>query len=113
MEDAKQNENIENLNVLATLTPSQYWEWRCTIEELTTAKQEAKIAQQKTRILELEIELGRTRHALFQSSVKEALDKAKRVEADYQVFREKLEKEIGCTLKDCVIDEFNYTVKKL
>lgn len=105
-EDIKKEQEVK-------LSSAQYWEWRCTIEELANAKHLLTVACQRQRLLELEAEVAKLKVAANRQSVRDASANKDNIEKDYHSFREKLEKDLGVELKDCVIDEYDYTVKKL
>lgn len=100
-------------SAIAQLSKSDYWEWRCSIEEITSAKYVLSITQQKLKIMELEAEVQKLRAAIFKQSVKSASDNLVRIEKDFQEYRKRLEGNLGISLENCVIDEFDYSIKKL
>jgi hypothetical protein len=106
-------EDLSNLNVVGYLTPAQYWEWRCTLEEMTSARHVFVVTQQKFELMAKDIEIARLKNEVYKTAVQAAKANVDRLEADYQVYRKKLEETLGFTLESCTIDAFNFAVRKL
>ena len=95
------------------LTAAQYWEWRCTSEELKSAKLNEKRVHLEQEIRNKEIEARRLQLALFKETVKASRRAVEIAEAEYEKFRQRLEEELDIDLKDCVIDENTFEVKSV
>lgn len=102
------------MTILGQLTKADYWEWRTTIEEQKTAKLELELATLKLGGMEKDIELSKLKAALYRINVithhKEIL---KLRDDEYNRIKKQLEETIGSELKDCVIDEITYEVKRM
>jgi len=95
------------------MTPAQYWEWRCTIEEVKTAAINEKRVAQHAKILQYEIELNKLKLKLHTKEQEIAKLNRQKCEEDYKSLTSKIESELEVSLKDCVIDEYSYEVKKV
>lgn len=101
------------LKVVARLTPEQYWEWRTTTCELQLAEKELHLATSQSALLAKELETAQLRLSLHRhTAVVKASGKKEEMEAEYQRFRAELEKKIGTSLSNKVIDE-TFAVKEL
>jgi len=108
-EEKKNEQELE----LPKLSPAQYWEWRCSLEEINSAKLMLSATQQKQKIKELEAEVSKLRALLFKKSVDAATGNLKKIQDDFQEYRKKLEAELGMSLESCVVDPVDYSIKKL
>lgn len=108
----KKNDEIK-VEESKRLSPAQYWEWRCTTEELKFAKLNEKRIHLEREIMNKEIENRKLRLALFKESVRAARRSVELAEAEYEKFTQSLEEELDMTFKDCVIDEYTYEIKSL
>lgn len=105
---------LDDINLdVKKLSPSQYWEWRCTIEELKSSDLNFKRVILEQKVKELEIELRKKELAVFKEVIINASNEKDNLKKEYDVFKEKLEKEIGCSLSNCVIDDITYEIKKI
>lgn len=92
------------------LSPGQYWEWRCTLEELKSAKLNEKRVHLEREIMNKEIENRKLKLAMFKEILGTARKSVEAAELENEKFRERLEADLGIDLKDCVIDEVTYEV---
>lgn len=101
------------LKVVARLTPEQYWEWRTTTAEMNLADREMDVAAAQATILAKEAEIAKLRMSLHGNTAMPKA-KAKKEEAtkEYHDFRLALEKKLGVSMADKVIDE-TFAVKDL
>lgn len=95
------------------LTPGQYWEWRCTIEEMKTAKLYLQLMEAKKSLIQRDIKI-----LDYEGKLKlQTVNAAKQAEADakkeYERFKGELESSLGMSFENCVIDDVTYEVKKL
>ena len=60
-----------------------------------------------------EIENKKLKLALFKKTLSSASDAVKAAEKEYGEMKERIEKEIGMSLNNCVISDMTYEVKKL
>ena len=100
-------------NAVAQLSKADYWEWRCSLEEITSAKHLLSLTQQRMKTMELEAEIQKLRILVFKNNLKAANDNLEKIEKDFKAYRSSLESKLGISLTECVIDEFDYTIKKL
>ena len=106
-------QELSDPSVIAKMSPKDYWEWRCSLEEINSAKMTVVITQQKQKLMENEAELLKLRALIYKQSVSAAIANAKKIEEDFQSYRKDLESTLGVSLEDCVVNELNYEVKKL
>lgn len=99
----KQEDRIEDIDVLAKLNPAQYWEWLCGTEQIENAKLLKIIAEQRVKIQELEINIAHHKLNTMRRNIENAINCVKNVENEYNKHRGKLETELGLSLKDCTI----------
>lgn len=95
------------------LTSAQYWEWRCSIEEMKSAKLNEKRIHLEKEIMNKEIENKKLRLALFKETLGAARNSVANAELEYGKFKERLELELDVDLNNCIIDEVTYELKKL
>lgn len=93
------------------LTPGQYWEWRCTTEELKSAKLNEKRIHLEQEIMNKEIENRKLKLVLFKETVRAARKSAENAKAEYERFVQSLEEELKVDLKNCAIDEYTFEIK--
>lgn len=95
------------------LTSAEYWEWRCNIEEIKFCKLNEKRVHLEKELMNRELENKKLRLALFKETVKAARKSVETSEAEYEKFKQSLEKKLGMSLSDCVIDPHTFEVNKL
>lgn len=95
------------------LTEGQYWEWRCTTEELKSAKLNEKRVHLEHDRKNKEIEILKLKLVIFKDSLKAARQMVEGAETEYKNFTRKLEEDLGFEFKDVVIDEYTYELKSL
>ena len=101
------------MKVLGKMKPSQYWEWKAKVTEVQfkEAKQLAEIRQ--FEIMQKDLEIARLRAMAFKNALHEHKINSDQAKKEYQEFREELSKKLGFDLKDCIVDEISFEVKKL
>jgi hypothetical protein len=96
------------------LTPVEYWEWRTTIAELNTEKQNYYKTEMEFKLLQKDAEIHAVRMQLFQRTRMDAVkDALRNAQAEYERFTGVLEKSLGQSLKNKVIDDVTFEVKEL
>jgi len=95
------------------LTGSQYWEWRTTIEEMNHSETKYNLIHTKACLMEKEIEIQKLKLMLFKQSIKNASEAYQNSKKEYDRFKSSLEKELGISLNDKLIDEVTFEVKEL
>ena len=95
------------------LSPGQYWEWRCTIEEMQHAKTRLEQKRMIQTLMEKEIEIQKLRSMVYKEQVKIEEDKHKTAVAEYDKFKAQLEQSLGRSLNNTAIDDITYEVKDL
>lgn len=96
-----------------TISPELYWEWRCTIEELKTAKVNEKRIHLEKELKQKELEIQKLRLTMFKDIVSSARKGVTSAQNEYEKMKRKIEEQIGMSLNGCVIDDISYEVKKL
>ena len=95
------------------LTAGSYWEYRCTIEELKSARLNQKRIHLEQEIMNKEIENRKLKLSLFRETVRSALRSVESAETELEKIKERLEEELGMSLKDCAIDPHTYEVRHI
>lgn len=95
------------------IRPELYWEWRCTIEELNSAKIKERSVHLEKELKQKEIEINKLRLALFRETVTSARQGAIEAQKEYEKMKQRIEEEIEMSLNGCVIDDISYEVKKI
>ena len=95
------------------LSPGQYWEWRCTIEEMQHAKTRLEQKKMIQTLMEKEIEIQKLRSMVYKDQVKAEEEKHKSSVAEYEKFKAQLEKDLGRSLNNTSIDDITYEVHDL
>lgn len=103
----------EGYEVIGKLTPEEYWEWRCTIEEDKSAEFKHKYMAAELVARSREIVIMQLKLEKFKSQVKEAQSDRNKAKDEYIRFRGKLEKNHGLKLQNCVIDDITYEIRSL
>lgn len=104
---------MSEINILGTLSPADYWEWRTSVTELEKADYELKYRQCLLAMMEKDVELSRLRMGIYKQEIESFKDKVSSIKKDYEVFKKKLEDKSGYSLNNCVIDDVTFEVKKL
>lgn len=100
--------------VRACLTPAEYWEWRTTIAELNCEKQNYYKTEMEFKLLQKDAEIHAVRMQLFQRTRMDAAkDALRNMQTEYERFTGVLEKSLGQSLKNKVIDDVTFEVKEL
>lgn len=97
--------------ILAVLSPEDYWEWRTSVEEMEHAKTKYDLYLFKLRIMEKDIRLLQLETALFKSTIKQMADEKDLMKEEYNKFKTKLENKYGLSLSDCLIRDTLEIVK--
>ncbi len=92
----KKEEVSESKNPV--VRPDLYWEWRCTIEELTSARLNEKRLHLEKELKQKEIEINKLRLALFRETVTSARNHTSKAEAEYEKMKQRIESELGMSL---------------
>lgn len=95
------------------LSPGSYWEYRCTIEELKSAKLNQKRVHLEQEIMNKEIENRKLKLALFKETVKASHRSTDNAEKELEKIKQRLEEELGRSLENCAIDPYTYEVKSI
>lgn len=95
------------------IDPASYWEYRCTIEELKSSRLNQKRVHLEQEIMNKEIESRKLKLALFRETVRAASKSVQDAEAELEKIKQRLEKELGRSLENCVIDPITYEVRDI
>jgi hypothetical protein len=98
--------------VIAMLTPADYWEWRTSIEEMKQQELKVELATLRQKYLETETKCLNLQAALFTQTLKQTTAQRDNYKKEYLAHIEKLENKYGVDLKDCIIGDINYEVRK-
>lgn len=106
-------DSAEIVDYIAKMNPAQYWKWKAYIEDMEKSKIQKSLVEHRKKIMELEGEIHRLRLNAFNEALNNASKNAQNAEKAYHTVREELEKELGIAMKDCVVNEVDFTIKKL
>ncbi len=95
------------------ISPGSYWEYRCTIEELKSARLNQKRIHLEKEIMNKEIENRKLKLALFRETVRVALNTVENCEKELEKIKQRLEEELGISLENCAIDPYTYEVRDI
>lgn len=102
------------MEIRTALSPAEYWEWRTTIQELETAKQRMLNAEISLKLMHREAEIHAVRQQLFQRTRMDAAKtELQRAHSEYERFKGVLEKSLGQTLNNKVIDDITFEIRDL
>lgn len=99
--------------VIGTLEPKDYWEWRTTVVEMQLEQSLHELQIHKLALMEKDLEIGRLRIGIYKQTLEVSKAKADSARKEYDRFKKLLEEKLGSSLNDCVIDDISYEVKKL
>lgn len=96
------------------LTPSEYWEWRTTIAEMEVARLKQRCVELELKFLQKDAELGAAKIEIFKRTrLETARLKLEDSRSEYNKFKENLEKIVGQSLNDKMIDDVTFEIKPL
>lgn len=95
------------------LSKAQYWEWRTTIEEMAHAKSKLDNKRLMYSLMDKDIEILRLKLHIYKEQVELAEKHNGDCKKEYDRCREQLEKDLGRSLKDVVIDDLTFEIKEL
>lgn len=95
------------------LKPEQYWYWRYLISDWKRGELEAKIELASNESMAKDIELLRLRQMLHKNKVKNLIETATLLEKNYKDYKDTLEKDLGVTLNNTVIDDVTFEIKNI
>jgi hypothetical protein len=98
--------------IIGKLDRADYWEWRTTVTELQLAQMEAEREAFKVATMEKDLEIARLKTTLYRRSLDGVQAKLDAAEREYARYTETLETKLGLSLKNTVIDDVTYEVKK-
>ena len=98
---------------LPQLTPGQYWEWRTTIEEMQHSSLKLKHSRLTHSLMERDIEIQKLKAIIYKNRIKEFEAQYDLSKKEYERFKESLEKDLGVSLSNKVIDDITFEVKEL
>jgi predicted transcriptional regulator len=107
---AVKEDEFANPAAIAKLTPAQYWEWRTSLEELSHEDTRVEVARLRQRIAELKVSEAQLEAKVADVGAREAQIHRSKLNADFHQFRERLEKELGISLRNCTIHPYSYEV---
>jgi len=103
--------NEEGEEVLAVLSPADYWEWRTTVEELDHSDTKLVNMNLKLKLMETQQRMLSMEMALFRNQVSDATETKELAMQEYKKFKEKLEEIYEISLSDCVIRDTFEVIK--
>jgi hypothetical protein len=95
------------------MKPSQYWEWKAKVIDLQLKETKALAEHRLFEMMNKDLEIARLKTLSFKHSLHEHALNKDASKKEYEEFRKQLSEKLGFDLKDCVIDEHTFEVKKL
>lgn len=96
-----------------SLPPAIYWEWRTTMEEMQHAETKKCLAEQHLLVLQLNSEVAKNKAVLFQGEVHKAKDKAELLKKDYHSYVERIELDLGFSMKNVAVHPVSFEIIEL
>lgn len=97
----------------SSLTAEEYWKWRLTIEEMQHAEAKLHNIKLTAQVMERDAEIKKLQRQVFGDKIKIFEEKLADAKKEYESQKEALEKGLGFSLNNCVIDDHTFEVKKL
>lgn len=105
---------MEENKIRTALSPVEYWEWRTTISDMEVAKQKLVNAELQFKLLSKESEIHAVRQQLFlRTRMEAAKDALKSAHSEYERYKGVLEKSLGQSLSNKVIDDITFEIRDL
>jgi len=98
---------------IGQIPPVQYWKWRLSIEEMQHSDTRREVTMMHFRLKEKEIENNTMQLSFLRNKIKEKIADQEKYKTEYDTIVKEIEEELNLTLKDCIIDEYTFEVKKL
>lgn len=99
---------------LPRVKPEMYWEWRTTIEEMDHAKTKFNLCKANAELLRRETENAALRHQLhLKTKIVESESLVDAAKKEYDNMKCKIEKDLGFSLENKMIDDLTYEVKDI
>lgn len=96
------------------LTPAEYWEWRCAIADMATARKEKELADAQLIAMRKEVEIASLKARLFELvQCDTAKTKVENSTKAYEDNKKHLEMVHQISLSGKIIDEVTYEIKEL
>jgi len=96
------------------ITQLEYWEWMSSIHRMARKRLEVVQAESEVKILQMEAALKQAQSTIaMKTKVVQSKDEAEEAKKDYLQVKEKIEKRLGITLNDKMIDEVTLEVKEV
>lgn len=95
------------------LTEGEYWQWRCSIEEVKLSKVNEKRVLLQQELMQQEIEIKKLKLALFKDVINASKRSKEHVKKEYDDFVQQLEKKLNIDMRNCTIDELTFEVRSL
>ncbi|HZX13705.1 MAG TPA: hypothetical protein VFF49_04820 [Thermodesulfobacteriota bacterium] len=108
------SEDKDTTVVRTALSPVEYWEWRTTIAELEVSKQALARAELEYKLLQKEIDnFVSYQKIFFYTKFSQAKTKFQEMQSEYDKFKLGLEKNLGQSLNNKIIDDISFEIKEL
>ena len=108
----KKQEEQKDVGTIGVLTKEQFYRWRFSIEEMRHAETEVKLVQKSHSLMEAQLEIAALRTSIHKAQVTAKFENFEIAKKQYASEKELLEKELGYSLNDTIINEITLEVKK-
>ena len=100
--------------ILGKLSGEQFYMWRFKLSEMQLAEEKHKNDIKLLEMMNKDAEIVKLRTALFRlGTVENSKDKHSLAKKEYEAILDHLKEQLGFELKDCVVDEITFEVKKV
>jgi len=111
MGDKKVQEEIVETDV--SLSGEQYWHWRFSVEDLNHAKTRLLLYQTQIKLKEALVQKNSVEVSLLREKTKDYIKTVDDTQEEYSTYLEKVENDLGVSLRECIIDPYTYQVKEI
>lgn len=98
--------------ILGQLEAKDYWLWRHLISEMQHEETKSQLVRTKAAVMEKELEIARMKSQMYKEVIKQYDANRDLAKKAYEEYRASLEQKLGFELKDCVVDEVTFEVKR-
>lgn len=100
------------MKTIGKLKREQYWKWKATVNELLLKEEQLKTQECKLALLQARAELAAIHVSISKQSLDQVRQLVESAKKEYQNNLDKMEKSLGFSIRDSVIDEITLEVMK-
>lgn len=99
--------------IIGQVSPAEYWEFMCTIEQMQKSQLVKKVAELELLVHERNITVAELKRRNYKDILSKSLSDMADCEVEYKRVKAKIEESIGMSLDACAIDPVTFEIKKL